>query len=218
MFSKIKKIGRHLIDAVFPRHCISCQKVEGVVLCSGCRSTWSPTSPELATDRLASFFYADPIVRSLICDWKFSFDRSSREELFRQLKTRLGPVKQMIRNERIDAVCCVPLHSIKKRVRGFDQAEELGRMVARKTQRTFLPLLLRLKPTTSQADKKKGERGQIVVNNPFVINPAFKIPKRVLMVDDVWTSGSTVKAASEVLLRAGVEKIVVYTVAQGVNE
>lgn len=218
MFSKLKKFYHYLVDAIFPRHCVLCEKVEGVVLCQACRSTWSPTVPELAQSRFASFFYADPIVRSLICDWKFSFDKSSRDELFRQLKTRLGPIKQMVRNERVDVVCCIPLHAIKRRVRGFDQAEEISRFVAKRTQRSFLPLLLRIRPTTSQADKKKTERDQIVINNPFAINPAFNVPRRVLLVDDVWTSGSTIKAASEVLMRAGVEKIIVYTVAQGVNE
>ncbi len=224
MFQKIKQFARGLIDAIFPRHCLSCEKdlsfeasakKDGVVLCPACRSTWSPPCPAVEPGRIASFFYADPIVRRLICDWKYSFDDACREELLRHLKTRLGSVKQLVRNERIEAVCYVPLHAVKKRVRGFDQAEIIGRFVARKTQRTFLPLLIRTKTTTSQADKKEAERRLIVANNPFVINPAFLVPKRVLLVDDVWTTGSTVAAATEVLMRAGVEKVIVYTVAQG---
>lgn len=214
MIKQIKKIGRWIIDAVFPRRCVLCG-AEGEVLCTNCRASWSPSMPSVCQARVASFFYADPIVRGLICDWKFSYDRACRDQLFRVLKNRLGPVKQLVRGQKIDAVCCVPLHPVKKRLRGFDQAEEIALLVARKTQRVYLPLLMRVKTTTAQAGKSEADRRLIVDNNPFVINPALIVPKRVLLVDDVWTTGSTVAAATAALHAGGVEQVLVYTVAQG---
>lgn len=214
MIELIKKIGRWIIDAVFPRRCVSCE-VEGEVLCANCRASWAPPLPAATAERVASFYYADPIVRNLICDWKFSYDRACRDQLFRVLKNRLGSVKQLVRSQKIEAVCCVPLHPVKKRLRGFDQAEEIALLVARKTQRVYLPLLLRHKTTTAQAGKSEVERRLIVEANPFIINPALVVPKRLLLVDDVWTTGSTVAAAAAVLKEAGVEQVLVYTVAQG---
>jgi ComF family protein len=169
----------------------------------------------MSSSQLSTFYYADKIARRLICDWKFSFDTECRDELFRQLKTRLGPVKKIVKSQNIETICCVPLHAIKKRMRGFDQAEQLAQLIAQKTHSMYIPLLIRAKTTTSQADKKTADRRQIIDQNPFVINPAFNVPKRVLLVDDVWTTGSTATAAINVLKSAGVEQVIVYTAARG---
>lgn len=112
----------------------------------------------------------------------------------------------------VDVMIPVPLHSKKERRRGFNQTILLCRAVSAETA---LPLcergLLRRKDTTPQsrlspAERKENLRGVFVVN-------ADVAGKRVLLVDDIFTSGATCGECARALYRAGAESVRVFCIA-----
>lgn len=100
----------------------------------------------------------------------------------------------------------MPLHPRRLRHRGYNQAHELTRILAKKTDRLELRnLLQRAKYTAMQATLPEKKR-RANVRDAFVVN-GDDIPKEVILVDDVLTTGQTLSAAANVLKMAGVETV-----------
>jgi ComF family protein len=113
---------------------------------------------------------------------------------------------------RVDLVMPVPLYPSRLRARGFNQAALLAKPVAR---RLGLPLdvmaLGRIRDTAEQAGITRAERA-LNVKGAFVAR-APRRPSRVLLIDDVRTTGATLAAASEALLNAGYSSVHVLALA-----
>lgn len=115
----------------------------------------------------------------------------------------------------VDYVVPVPLHRRRKRRRGFNQALVLSRELAkRKKLRVLARGLVRVKDSPPQASLGALERGR---NIKGVFRPAKRRRlkgKIILLVDDVYTTGATVKECSLALLEAGAAEVRVVTVAR----
>jgi ComF family protein len=107
----------------------------------------------------------------------------------------------------------VPLHKERLRERGFNQAYELARPIAKKFKIPIdLKSCLRIKHTTAQSLIHADERHRNIKNAFKIIKPVTY--KHVAILDDVVTTGSTVRELSMVLCKAGVETIDVWCVAK----
>ncbi|MFQ5801790.1 MAG: ComF family protein [Candidatus Methylomirabilales bacterium] len=114
----------------------------------------------------------------------------------------------------IDAVVPVPLHRKRERERGFNQAEILASVVARRLRRPVLrKTLQRIRPTLPQTGKPR-ERARNVRGAFAVGNPAKIKNRSLLLVDDVLTTGATVNECAKVLMKAGARGVLVYTLAR----
>lgn len=110
----------------------------------------------------------------------------------------------------------VPLHPARQREREFNQAHELARLLARSTGLKLFPALERVRPTATQARLRRSER----LRN---LQGAFRIRKgfdargmRLLLLDDVLTTGATVNACARVLVEdGGAARVAALTVARG---
>ena len=116
-----------------------------------------------------------------------------------------------------DLVIPVPLHPKRLRWRGFNQAVILAREVGRLWDLRVDPFILsRPRETPPQTQLPEDERRRNV-RAAFVVNPRKSIQgKRLLLVDDVYTSGATVNECSRTLLRAGAKEVQVLTLARTV--
>ena len=154
----------------------------------------------------APFLYAPPLDR-LIKDFKFN----RRLEAGRLLAELMAFF--LIDAERPDCLLPVPLHPNRLRERGFNQALELARPVAKCLA---LPLhanaLRRVLDTPQQAQMSRNER-QRNLQGAFVLGKKLEAT-HVAIIDDVMTSGSTVNEIARVLRAAGVKKIQVWTCAR----
>ena len=115
---------------------------------------------------------------------------------------------------RPDLLIPVPLHASRLRERGYNQALELARPLA---QALTIPLrhdvLLRTRATLAQANldakaRRKNLRGA------FAIVENAALPQHVVIVDDVMTTGATLRECARVLLRAGVSRVDVWALAR----
>ncbi len=116
----------------------------------------------------------------------------------------------------------VPLAAAKQRTRGFNQAEEIARAFARRHPDASIQLdtasLARTRETVSQTGLTRHQR-QANLRGAFgVIRPEKLRGKKILLVDDVMTTGATAGACARVLLRAGASEVFVATVARATRE
>jgi ComF family protein len=116
--------------------------------------------------------------------------------------------------DQFDFIIPVPLHPSKRRKRGYNQSEEFGKGLS---EILNIPctekFLKRIKSTTTQTKKSKLNRWENV-NEVFEVRDSEELQgKRVLLVDDVVTTGATLEACGEKLLRAGCGEISIACIA-----
>ena len=162
--------------------------------------------------RLRSVVLYDDLARKLVSNLKYS-DRTDLAPWLGDWMVVAG--KELV--EQAELIIPIPLHYSRLRQRRYNQAAELARRISRKTQVNYLPDgLIRRKPTRQQVGLSESEReqnlsGAFVVPVPIV--PEIK-GRHVLLVDDVYTTGATVKAATRTLLRAGAATVDVLVFAK----
>jgi len=119
-----------------------------------------------------------------------------------------------------DGILPVPLHGFRFASRKFNQAAELGRHLAQKSGRAFLPAtLVRTKRTSRQVGLSARAR-EDNVRAAFQVAPgreADVFGRRLVLVDDVYTTGATVSAATRALKKAGAAEVTVLTFAMAVS-
>ncbi|MGF1633590.1 MAG: ComF family protein [Phycisphaerae bacterium] len=103
-----------------------------------------------------------------------------------------------------EVVVPVPLHAFRQFARGFNQAALLARPMARHLGVPYAEAMVRIKPTASQRDMHSRVRRRRNVRHAFAVaKPAAVAGKRVLLVDDVMTTGATLQSAARALQYAG---------------
>ena len=124
-------------------------------------------------------------------------------------------------SERWDMILPVPLHPLKQSEREFNQAEALARQLAAHVN---LPVrtecLKRVKPTESQTRLTRAQRAENV-RTAFAFNDRASelvAGKRIIVVDDVFTTGATTNACAKLLRKHGAGAVCVWTLARGVYQ
>ena len=118
-----------------------------------------------------------------------------------------------------DVIISVPLYRLRLKERGFNQAAVIAKALSRDIQ---LPLdikaVLRIKPTERhRAGMDRIDRTRSVRDAFEVAHTRLVSGKRVLLVDDIYTTGSTVAACAKALVQAGVEQVNVLTIARAIS-
>lgn len=113
----------------------------------------------------------------------------------------------------------VPLHWRRLRIRQFNQAEEIAKVIAKESGLQVSRMLRRSEPTATQTRLSRRERMANLKNafslGRFVDGAAVASHPGIILVDDVLTTGSTVDACAKVLRRAGAKRVAVLTVMRG---
>lgn len=110
----------------------------------------------------------------------------------------------------VDLILPIPLHSRRQRERGYNQSELLVAEMRRQLNwKTDTRALLRVRPTRPQLGLTAKER-RANVHDAFAADPALVQGRRVLLVDDVCTTGSTLSAAAVALREAGAKSVAAY--------
>lgn len=200
---KLKKIE--------PPLCIKCSRpitIDSISkLCSDCytygRSFEISKSP----------YSYEGIIKTAIINFKYH-NKPYYYKLFASLL-----IKYMMENNytNFDYITSVPLHKSKLRSRGYNQAELIGKYISQGLSIPFLDSLKRTKKTTEQSQHSKALRRKNLRNVFAIKNPGKNENiknSNVLLVDDVYTTGSTADECSKVLLNFGVSKVYVITIAR----
>lgn len=193
-----------IADALFPRYCAVCE-MEGDVLCRACKAQWRPAPPIADGEQFAFFSYADPVARKLLQVWKYGYDERAWCVLRAEMMERIPEFRAWLIGRGAEALVPVPLFYVKRNERGFDQAIEVAGACSAMTDIPAERLIVRAASVKPQAQKTKEERLQSYAQNPFVVvaSGAARSNLRVLLVDDVYTTGATMRAAAQALASSG---------------
>ncbi len=156
-------------------------------------------------------------MKKSIANFKYSYKREYAKYYIQEIIREYGRV---IKKLAPDALVPVPIHESKYRERGYNQAEILAKGIGKELDIPVLPhLLIRNKKTLPQkqlSDKERLRNLQkaFVYNEKFANNYSKSI-KRVLLVDDIYTTGSTIEACANILRHNGIEHIHFITLCIG---
>lgn len=154
--------------------------------------------------------------RGLVRDLIHAFKYDGRFELRHPLASwlALGLNDARLREPGIDALVPVPLHSRRRRERGFNQAQVLAEEIRREVGRPIELLLRRIRYTTTQTNFDRRQRVENL-RGAFDLTPGAQVRDRnLVLVDDVFTTGSTADECAMVLCQAGAASVRVLTIAR----
>lgn len=237
------KIGEQLVDNVasawawasatiaetaFPRRCAGCGR-RGVWVCNDCdeqvkrfRQPWcnrcgTPVSSrtcrcdelpeEIAQFRAVAAY--EGWLRAAIVSLKYGEETARADHL----AGLVSPLMDTL--DRWDWIVPVPLHASRHRDRGFNQAELLARDATSDRDRVVTALIRRTRATPRQVGLDAVARRQNMQGAFEVVDPRVVSGKRIVLIDDVMTTGSTLQHCAIVLLDAGAASVSAVTLAVG---
>jgi len=209
-----------LCDIVFPRTCALCGKTSVSYLCAHCAKKLPRAArPIVALNDSPFSILVAPLayqndVRKIIHIFKYA-GRPEATVWFAAFLNDIFNEYAIIPSRSFDIVTAVPMHAAKQRLRGFNQAELLARAIAETIRIPYVPLLEKTTDRTSQTDKDRGGRYRSAAESYAVTDIAACEKKRIVLIDDVFTSGATAQACSTALRLAGSAEITVVTIAKG---
>ena len=190
-------ISEWLGDIVSPERCAACDEhvLPRRIFCPPCAMTLEPRTKDAA---IAPYRYGGALARAIV---RFKYE--GRSDLARPLGSLLLRASPMFAPLGIDVVVPVPLHPARLADRGFNQAALLAAPLARALGAVHAPrALARTRNTSRQADLDRESR---MTNVSFAFaarQPDVVEGKRILIVDDVRTTGSTLRACAAALTSA----------------
>jgi len=227
------RLFRALSDAAFPIGCAACPEALAspeergdLPLCEPCarglvacgepfcltcaqRGGAPRRCAEPAHVRLAAAFVFGEPVRALVHAFKFG----DAPDLARPLVRHAWATAAFARARRPELVVPVPLHAVRRRERGYDQAALLAREFGACAGAPDVAALARRIPTRQQARLSARERAGNVAHAFTAVRPELVRGRRIALVDDVVTTGATVDACVRVLRGAGAAGIEAWAVA-----
>lgn len=221
-----------IIGLVFPKKCINCGKGEKY-LCEDCLSkvkvldqicaycqkssidgmTHFSCLKKYRMNGFLSFWDYGGVIRKAILGLKYKFAKEVSKDLVSFVSQNLISKYKFLDSSYV--LISVPIHFSRENWRGFNQSELIGKQIAEKLGCKFRSdVLIKTKKTIAQADLKGKERTQNV-KGVFALNPRYKLKNTsVVLFDDVFTTGSTLKEAAKVLKRSGAKKVWGLTIAR----
>lgn len=236
-------VHRYILPALFPRHCPFCDQIlpYGSYICDSCRAllpiVHSPTcyhcGKPLSNPRLElcydcrifpksfdgglSLFLYNSMMRQAIVSFKYHNKRYYADFFVYAI---CSIHLQKIKSWNLQAIFPIPVHEHKRKKRGYNQAELIAYQLA---SRLHLPCYSDYIIRTIDTLPQKQFSPQARLNNlnrAFSIHPAYrnhKPPARVLLIDDIYTTGATMESCTRLLKQAGVEEVYIYSLCIGVS-
>ena len=230
LFRRFRDAG---LDLLFPPACAVCRR-DGSQLCDQCVSEftladgprcsrcWSPDSASHRSATICDRCTADPPASATLRA-AFVFQGALREAVhalkYDGITAVVGPLLDQIPPHALppltDLVTAVPMSGRRRRLRGYNQADQIARRLAERLAVPFDPhALQRHRSSAQQAKQPNREARRRNVDHAFRADPVRVRDRHLLVVDDVTTSGATLDACARALLEAGAARVDAWALAR----
>lgn len=207
-----------MFKLIYPPVCGICDELNKKYLCRRCEEKLSPYYINKIEHKKKTFFeyqikifmYED-IVREKIIEYKFK-EKSYMYKTFKKIILNNKKIYSFLK--KYDIILAVPLHRKKRWERGYNQTELIAKEISKDLEIKFdNKVLVKVRNTKVQSTLSKKDRMENVKGAFSVINQETIKEKRVILFDDIFTTGNTVNECSKVLKQAGAKEIAVLTIA-----
>lgn len=204
------------LEYIFLPCCGICGKLGGGYLCKECGKKLKKyeiclKTVNAGTERLHVFKYED-LIRDLIIDYKFN-NKSYLFKTFCEFITKNKKIFDFIQS--YDIIIPVPMHNKKKAKRGYNQSELIAKELAKKAEiKMEHKVLIKVQNNKVQSTLNKEERKNNVKNVYKLVNKEKIENKKVLILDDIYTTGATIEACIQEISKVNTQKIGILTLAK----
>lgn len=225
-----------LLDIFFPKLCFNC-RVIGSYLCAKCKKKLQYVSSDICPycekengyglahgtcrrlyglDGVLNVFYYDEVFQKVLKAVKFRRIRGGVSALIDSIpeefwKRLLATSEIFYKNAEILAV---PLHRKRLIERGFNQSEDFAHACAIMLQKDVTNIVARNRYTQPQSQLSSATERYLNIQKAFSLNPRKPLPEKVIIIDDVWTTGATIREIAYTLKYAGVERVYAITLSR----
>ena len=212
----IQYLIESLTDVIFPNVCGICGKLDEKSLCKKCEMKLQKDFRDQNYNELISIFSYEGIIRSNILNYKFK-DKPYMAKTFAKFITNEKNVFEKIKT--YDTIIPVPISKERMKQRGYNQS-----LILAKELNKYLNLelvnnsLIKTKNVVEQSSLNKEERQKNIINAYELKNRQILENKKVLIIDDIYTTGSTVNECAKMIRLAKPEKIGVLAFAKVTND
>ena len=222
----LKKFNQLILDVFFPPVCLTCRQnlnkdEKPQLVCDRCFQTivihrYFKKQPSFILGAAAD--YQNEVVRQLIHYFKYEEFIAAAEPLGKIMIQYLENSRLLEEAANFDLIIPLPLHPNRQRRRGFNQSEKLAQII---NQKLNLPIenqaFIRVKNTLPQMGLENKKQRKENIKDAFAIKAKHGETlkdKSIILIDDIFTSGATIKQAVKILKQAGVKKIIVLVAAE----
>ena len=210
-----------IIDAIYPPACGICGKLDKNWLCNKCKirikkqaickiEDYKQTTSYF--DKHIYIFQYDGIIRDLILNYKFNQKNYIYNIFVNFLKNN---EKIYLQIKKYDIMIPVPISKKRLKQRGYNQSAVFARSLAKSLKMEYKEdVLIKTKDNKQQSSLKQEERTKNVENVYKVKNAKGIFNKKILLIDDVFTTGSTVNECARILKQFKAKEVGVLTIAK----
>ncbi len=209
-----------LFSFICPNHCAICGKINEDCLCKKCEIKLN-LNKKLVTEYYTNEYFEshtylfsyERIIRDIILELKFH----NKPYIARMFATIFKNEEEIIKKiENYDYIIPVPIHKKRKLKRGYNQSELILKYFIHKKNKinsNILKKVVNNSPQSSlnKAERKENVKGVYMYDNKKQIDLKYK---KILLFDDIFTTGSTARECSKILKEKGASKIDVFTIAK----
>ena len=225
----IKEIKESILNILLPKKCVNCGK-EGQYICNDCELFLSETENFLLKEKIVSVWDYEGVIEKAILKIKYN-------GIYHAINELTEKAVKIIINDMVNFqdflefflnpdtyITYVPMFKEKERERGFNQAELIAQNLYsilnqtkdKQLESRIIPLLMKIKNNQSQVGLSPRERFENV-KNAFVLNQVKHQIKKVVLIDDVYTTGATVNECLKVLKQGEIKDVYVFTLCRKLN-
>lgn len=216
---KILLFINHVINLIYPNVCGICDKICKEDLCKKCEIKLNNIAKNKidyyknkSFEKHLYIFKYEGIIKERLIKFKFN----DKPHIYKSF------INFLIKNEKIcrffkyyDIIIPVPIHYKRKITRGYNQSALISKEMAKWLNIEYNEkVLLKKVNNKPQSIKNKDDRKDNVIGVYYIKRKELICNKKVILVDDIYTTGSTVNECAKILKQAGVEQIMVLTIAK----
>lgn len=208
-----------LLDLLYPRKCGICGKIHKEYLCKKCEKRWEALAHykiyKSTLKPLTYHAYVFPYegeIREKVIDYKF-YEQAYLYQTF---------VKIILKNENLcrfikkyDIIIPISIHRKRKKERGYDQTVLIAKKIAQELKVNIkLGVLIKQNHIQPQSTLDKRQRKQNIKNAYQLKNAQEITNQKVLLIDDIYTTGATAQECAKTMQKAKPKEIAVFTLAK----